>query len=180
MRYGQNSQFVDVFQSFYDWLEINLSEEDEKLINILVKSHNISINHQKIEELSQIVDDKQTLCTENDNTCIDSHLSDNNGGWNKEYHSNPFIRGNISRCDILEVFTGLPSAEEFFQNYLLKGIPVIFRNALNIQNHPILSILEKNTFQEEFGEDLIPISEIPYAKTFGKQDKLISFNQVCC
>jgi hypothetical protein len=69
------------------------------------------------------------------------------------------------RCDMLEVWGGLPSAEDFFHKYMKLAKPVVFRGAA--ANFPIRQAFQKDTFLKRYGSERAPASVIPYAASFG-------------
>ena len=72
---------------------------------------------------------------------------------------------SADRCDILEHYGPMPSAEEFYRVYVSTGTPVIFRGAA--LGSTIRQNLQKKTFLKEFGKESVVISNLPYAGTVG-------------
>lgn len=172
MRYGKRSSFTRRFQELYDWVgEFEFSVAETQLLK------DVAAAHESVKQPSQ----KRQRSVETvtlDGSPVNLQRVDWNGGWSHSRVSDPGISGDGTQCDILEVWTGLPSAEEFFQEYIRKGVPVIFREALQLQNHSLLSLFERQSFLESYGEDMIPVAQIPYADTFGKQQQMVNFQEV--
>ena len=74
------------------------------------------------------------------------------------------------RCDIAEVHPGdLPpgglTSNYFFQTYVARGVPVIFRGAG--VDLPSRRAFAKDSFVAKYGAWKVPVSTVPYAGSFG-------------
>lgn len=108
-----------------------------------------------------------TCVTDDEGVCISAELPAYvSGGWSTQSLSKSVPTTN--RCDILEVLTTPEdlTTDDFFQHYLAQGRPVIFRNFF--ANSTFQSVFKKETFLEKYGAEVIPVSKIPYASTFGQ------------
>jgi hypothetical protein len=177
MRYGDQSPFSSLMLRLYDQFGVSLSLEESRLLTNLASAHKPTESQPKDRAGSAQQTEEET--TLDGSATATRKTSDLNGGWNPEPIADAQVRGDESKCDILEVWTGLPSAQEFFEKYLSKGRPVIFRRALQLQNHSLLSLFQKDEFLSSYGADSIPIAQIPYAHTFGKQQRLVQLSEVC-
>jgi hypothetical protein len=88
----------------------------------------------------------------------------------------------------------MPSPAEFYMKYLIDGRPVVFRNALghNINSSSdqhdnrkssffaenIKKVLKKDNFLAEYGQYVFPVSDIPYARTFGQASSQATLQEV--
>lgn len=167
MRYGNDSSFTRILRQFCEWVgEPEYSPEELQLITEVATPHLAP----KINEY-RTTDEVANIDGENF-----QESSQWNGGWNVDQIDGPTL--GDGRCDIVEVWTGLPSSQEFFETFLRKGIPVIFRNALQLQNNSLLHAFQKQEFLSTYGSYSIPISQIPYANTFGKKNQMTDFREV--
>lgn len=102
------------------------------------------------------------------------------GGWSSAMLPDEF-RGDSTRCDILEVWSGQPTPVDFFVHYIALGKPVIFRRALQTEDQNEMSIrrhFQKDTFLKKYGNEIIPVSAIPYASSFGVKSNVMTLADV--
>ncbi|CAE7680250.1 unnamed protein product, partial [Symbiodinium microadriaticum] len=100
------------------------------------------------------------------------------GGWSDLPLQDAALRGDVDRCDILEVWGGAPTSDEFFSKYLALGVPVIFRNALSSEPGSLRHLFSKEVFLTNYGKEQVPVSAIPYARSFGKAAGLQNLERV--
>ena len=79
---------------------------------------------------------------------------------------------------LLQIWGGAPSPQEFFTHYVSRGVPVIFRNALSNGTGSLRHLLSRETFLSSYGKEQVPVSAIPYARSFGKEARLTDLEQV--
>jgi hypothetical protein len=174
MRYGDQVPFSRSLFRLYEQFGVTLGAEESLLLADLASAHRPIQSQGKHRGPTQPTEEEATL----DGAPVARDASDWNGGWNPERVADTQVHGDEARCDILEVWTGLPTAGEFYEQYLSRGRPVIFRRALQFQNHSLLSLFQKEQFLASYGADSIPIAQIPYAHTFGKQQRVVQFSEV--
>ena len=101
--------------------------------------------------------------------------SSNSGGW-----AEPRIPYSLvpvgSNSDVVEVWTGLPSREEFLLRYVSNGRPVVFRGAA--LDLPIRSAFAKEQFLSNHGDETVVVASIPYASHFGQRERQVSMAQL--
>ena len=97
------------------------------------------------------------------------------GGWDPPNpptppNWSPFLNTNQdNRGGVLEVFTGLPSADEFLNVYIAGGQPVIFRGAaLDLE---IRRTFAKDAFLKRHGHLVHTVGKIPYAGRFHEKEQ---------
>lgn len=81
---------------------------------------------------------------------------------------------DADRCDIKQVWNvSLPSADEFFRDYVATATPVVFRGA-GLFSDPSLRtpsklrrVFQKGRFLKKYGKEAVPTGAIPYASSFG-------------
>lgn len=76
------------------------------------------------------------------------------------------------------MWDGLPSPKDFFHNYLSIGLPVVFRNALGNGTNSLRHLFSKDVFLAKYGKEKVPVSAIPYARSFGKEGGVANLDQV--
>jgi hypothetical protein len=116
---------------------------------------------------------------------VRDHVHADTGGWSDAKLS---LRGQSStreredwivddeRCDIMEVWGPLPTAEEFFHKYLKLAKPIAFRGAA--ANLRIRDAFSKDKFVGRYGSERAPASVIPYASSFGVAQAVATLQQV--
>ena len=67
---------------------------------------------------------------------------------------------------------------EFLTKYVSRGLPVVFRNALSNSTGDLRHIFSKDNFLAKYGKEQVPVSTIPYARSFGKEGGLVSLEEV--
>jgi hypothetical protein len=179
MRFGSRSSFTRRLQEFHHWVGgFQFSAKQTQLLTELAAVHDSAIfnplprDQEHREREITVAADGSTVPE------IKTKSDAWNGGWSLGRVADPKVAGDDTRCDIQEVHSGLPSPQEFFRDYFRKGMPVIFRGALQLQNHSMLSLFQREPFLESYGEDSIPVAQIPYAHTFGQQQQMVNFQEV--
>ena len=80
------------------------------------------------------------------------------------------------------MWSGEPKAADFFIYYLSLGKPVVFRNAMQLQEKSgvssIRKLLERDRFLQKYGGEIMPVSTIPYASSFGVGAEARSLKEV--
>lgn len=111
---------------------------------------------------------------------VEEAVAGDDGGWPSAALEYEEII-NTTRCDIEEVWglSELPSNKQFFEQYVNRGKPVIFRSVggdipqLTSKNRIRYSVsatqnaLRRDVFLRDFGAFEVPSSPIPYASSFG-------------
>jgi hypothetical protein len=75
------------------------------------------------------------------------------------------------------VWDGLPLPAEFFSKYISRGMPVVFRNALSNGTGSLRHLFSKDVFLAKYGKEKVPVSAIPYARSFGKEGGVVDLEQ---
>jgi len=173
LRYGSKSKVFISMRRLHDLAGVDVSESH---LSALLSSHipperhgssNDSIKHFEVEVESDGVHASALPVTEREN-----------GGWSTALLDDPLLLGDRDRCDIPEVWSGVPSPLEFYTQYVARGQPVIFRGALSNNSDSLRHVLSRSEFLSRFGSESMPVSAIPYAGSFGKRGQMQTLDEI--
>eukprot|EP00595_Chromulina_sp_UTEXLB2642_P001607 CAMPEP_0196763240 /NCGR_PEP_ID=MMETSP1095-20130614/3677_1 /TAXON_ID=96789 ORGANISM="Chromulina nebulosa, Strain UTEXLB2642" /NCGR_SAMPLE_ID=MMETSP1095 /ASSEMBLY_ACC=CAM_ASM_000446 /LENGTH=359 /DNA_ID=CAMNT_0042115995 /DNA_START=665 /DNA_END=1744 /DNA_ORIENTATION=- len=163
LRYGVKSNTFLILSQLYHLLDITID------IDELAKSFP-SVNNITSYECK-------------DHTCVNDEITQSinssyeiTGGWDDNRLSENII-DDTNRCDIEVQWGPLPSYNDFYNTYIRTGTPVIFRGANSVDTK-IRSAFAKDSFISRYGDDIVPLSTIPYAGSFGVKGSYISLRDI--